>query len=103
MTRLLYKSSMMKNYTLVDLNNAINYLSTSINNTNELSIPSDFVDIQYLKNLPDYLNDNLERLNKLSNWLKDNDNEYKKVSNELEKSINKIDDVVIKKRIGYIK
>lgn len=102
MTKLLYKSSMMNNYTLVDLQNAINYLNVSINNSNNLNIPSDFEDMQYLKNLPDYLNNNLNKLNRLNDWIKSNDNEFNKISTELEKSINDVDDVIIEKRIRYI-
>ena len=56
MTKINYKSSTMINYTLADLQNALNYLNIAINTSNSLNIPSDFEEIQYLKSLPENLN-----------------------------------------------
>lgn len=102
MTKINYKSSMMINYTLSDLKNAVNYLNTAINNSNGLNIPNDFEDIQYLRNLPETLNNNLKSMNRLNDWIKINDNKINKISTEFENSISSIDDVMIEKRVGYI-
>lgn len=102
MTIINYKSSMMVNYTLSDLKNAENYLDTAINNSNGLNIPNDFDDIQYLKDLPERLNNSLKSLNKLNDWLRVNDNKINRISTEFENSVSSIDDVIIQKRIGYI-
>lgn len=102
MTKINYKSSMMLNYTLSDLQNAASYLNSAVNNSSNLNIPYDFEDIQYLKSLPDTLSNNLRLINKLREWIRVNDNKCNRISNEFINSVNSIDDVTINKRIGYI-
>ena len=102
MTKINYKSSTMINYTLVDLQNALNYLNIAINNSNSLNIPSDFEEIQYLKSLPENLNKYLNLINRFNDWIRINDNKYNKISTEFKKNIDSINDVIIEKRIGYI-
>ena len=102
MTQINYKSSTMINYTLADLQNALNYLNIVINTSNSLNIPSDFEEIQYLKNLPENLNKYLNLINRFNDWIRINDNKYNKISTEFKKNIDSINDVIIEKRIGYI-
>ena len=102
MTKINYKSSTMINYTLADLQNALNYLNIAINTSNSLNIPSDFEEIQYLKSLPENLNKYLNLINRFNDWIRINDNKYNKISTELKKNIDSINDVIIEKRIGYI-
>ncbi|MGM9875610.1 MAG: hypothetical protein ACI310_00040 [Bacilli bacterium] len=102
MTQINYKSSTMINYTLADLQNALNYLNIAINTSNSLNIPSDFEEIQYLKNLPENLNKYLNLINRFNDWIRINDNKYNKITTEFKKSIDSINDVIIEKRIGYI-
>lgn len=102
MTKINYKSSTMINYTLVDLQNALNYLNIAINTSNSLNIPSDFEEIQYLKSLPENLNKYLNLINRFNDWIRINDNKYNKISTELKKNIDSINDAIIEKRIGYI-
>lgn len=102
MTKINYKSSTMINYTLADLQNALNYLNIAINTSNSLNIPSDFEEIQYLKSLPENLNKYLNLINRFNDWIRINDNKYNKISTELKKNIDSINDAIIEKRIGYI-
>lgn len=102
MTQINYKSSTMINYTLADLQNALNYLNIAINTSNSLNIPSDFEEIQYLKSLPENLNKYLNLINRFNDWIRINDNKYNKISTELKKNIDSINDAIIEKRIGYI-
>lgn len=102
MTKINYKSSTMINYTLADLQNALNYLNIAINTSNSLNIPSDFEEIQYLKSLPENLNKYLNLINRFNDWIRINDNKYNKISTEFKKNIDSINDVIIEKRIGYI-
>ena len=102
MTQINYKSSTMINYTLADLQNALNYLNIAINTSNSLNIPSDFEEIQYLKSLPENLNKYLNLINRFNDWIRINDNKYNKITTEFKKSIDSINDVIIEKRIGYI-
>ena len=92
----------MINYTLADLQNALNYLNIAINTSNCLNIPSDFEEIQYLKSLPENLNKYLNLINRFNDWIRINDNKYNKISTEFKKNIDSINDVIIEKRIGYI-
>ena len=102
MTKINYKSSTMINYTLADLQNALNYLNIAINTSNSLNIPSDFEEIQYLKSLPENLNKYLNLINRFNDWIRINDNKYNKISTEFKKNIDSINDAIIEKRIGYI-
>ena len=98
MTKINYKSSTMINYTLADLQNALNYLNIAINTSNSLNIPSDFEEIQYLKSLPENLNKYLNLINRFNDWIRINDNKYNKISTEFKKNIDSINDVIIEKR-----
>lgn len=102
MTKINYKSSTMINYTLTDLQNSLNYLNIAINTSNSLNIPSDFEEIQYLKNLPENLNKYLNLINRFNDWIRINDNKYNKITTEFKKNIDSINDAIIEKRIGYI-
>lgn len=102
MTQINYKSSTMINYTLEDLQNALNYLNIAINTSNSLNIPSDFEEIQYLKNLPENLNKYLNLINRFNDWIRINDNKYNKITTEFKKNIDSINNAIIEKRIGYI-
>ena len=57
MSNLVFKENQINNYVLPYLNDSINYLNSAYNKFNQLDIPSDFIQKEYLNNVKNRIND----------------------------------------------
>lgn len=102
MSKVVYNSSSMLNYTQGHVKNCISSLNKAVTNCQNMIIPSDFGDIQYLKKLSSNIKDNVDSLTNLNNWIVDNNSKYTSIVKEIEDNIRDVDAIVVKKRKGYI-
>lgn len=102
MSKIVYSSSNMLNYTESHIKNCIDSMQKAIANSQDIIEPSSYEDMEYLKSLSSKIKEESDRLNKLNNWLDDNNSKYGIIVRDIVNNIKNIDIIVINKRIGYI-
>lgn len=102
MSKIVYSSSYMLNYTESHIKNCIDSMQKTIANSQDIIEPSSYEDMEYLKSLSSKIKEESDRLNKLNNWLDDNNSKYGIIVRDIVNNIKNIDTIVINKRIGYI-